>query len=66
MTLSSHINKLVGRSTGVFCTFFLAHAILARRRASIRHSVSIREATFSAPDDSLLAPTAPAPTLPKY
>ncbi|XP_045542842.1 23 kDa integral membrane protein [Papilio machaon] len=54
------------QSTGVFCTFFLAHAILARRRASIRHSVSVREATFSAPDDSLLAPTAPAPTLPKY
>ncbi|XP_068629961.1 tetraspanin-9-like [Battus philenor] len=54
------------QSTGIFCTFFLAHAILVRRRASIRNSASIREATFSAPDDSLLAPTAPAPTMPKY
>ncbi|XP_072943894.1 23 kDa integral membrane protein-like [Epargyreus clarus] len=54
------------QSTGIFCTFFLAHAIRERRRASIRHSTSVREATFAAPDDSLLAPTAPAPTLPKY
>ncbi|XP_047528175.1 23 kDa integral membrane protein-like [Vanessa atalanta] len=54
------------QSTGIFCTFFLAHAIKEKRRASIRHSTSVRESTFAAPDDSLLAPTAPAPTLPKY
>ncbi|CAH2217320.1 jg5630 [Pararge aegeria aegeria] len=53
-------------SSGIFCTFFLAHAIKERRRASLRHSISVREA-FAAPDDSLLSPpTAPAPTLPKY
>ncbi|CAB3234654.1 unnamed protein product [Arctia plantaginis] len=55
------------QSTGIFCTFFLAHAISQRRRASIRNSTSMRESTFASPDDSLLAsPTAPAPTLPKY
>ncbi|XP_030034449.1 leukocyte surface antigen CD53 [Manduca sexta] len=54
------------QSTGIFCTFFLAHAISQKRRASIRNSTSVRESTFAAPDDSLLAPTAPAPTLPKY
>ncbi|RVE45856.1 hypothetical protein evm_009455 [Chilo suppressalis] len=54
------------QSSGIFCTFFLAHAITKRRRTSIRNSSTIREATFSAPDDSLLSPTAPAPTLPKY
>ncbi|XP_041977748.1 23 kDa integral membrane protein-like [Aricia agestis] len=53
------------QSTGIFCTFFLAHAIRERRRASIRQSTSIREATYAAADDSLLA-TAPNPTLPKY
>ncbi|XP_034839740.1 23 kDa integral membrane protein-like [Maniola hyperantus] len=54
------------QSTGIFCTFFLAHAIKERRRASLRHSISIRE-NFAAPDDSLLSSaTAPAPTLPKY
>ncbi|CAG9585774.1 unnamed protein product [Danaus chrysippus] len=53
------------QSSGIFCTFFLAHAIKEKRRASIRHSMSVRE-NF-APDDSLLAPpTAPNPTLPKY
>ncbi|XP_045491839.1 23 kDa integral membrane protein-like [Colias croceus] len=55
------------QSTGIFCTFFLAHAIRERRRASIRNSTIAREATFAAPDDSLLtSPSAPAPTLPKY
>ncbi|XP_022120104.1 23 kDa integral membrane protein [Pieris rapae] len=55
------------QSTGIFCTFFLAHAIKEKRRASIRTSTIARESTFAAPDDSLLAsPTAPAPTLPKY
>ncbi|KAJ0180310.1 hypothetical protein K1T71_003714 [Dendrolimus kikuchii] len=55
------------QSTGIFCTFFLASAIRDRRRASLRASTSVRESTFAAPDDSLLAtPTAPAPTLPKY
>ncbi|XP_045445996.1 23 kDa integral membrane protein-like [Melitaea cinxia] len=54
------------QSTGIFCTFFLAQAIKEKRRASVRHSTILREAPFSAPDDSLLAPTAPAPTLPKY
>ncbi|XP_028178650.1 23 kDa integral membrane protein-like [Ostrinia nubilalis] len=53
------------QSTGIFCTFFLAQAIHKRRRASIRAS-TMRESTFSAPDDSLLSPTAPAATLPKY
>ncbi|KAL4714174.1 hypothetical protein ACJJTC_008528 [Scirpophaga incertulas] len=53
------------QSTGIFCTFFLAHSITKRRRASVRNS-TLRESTFAAPDDSLLSPTAPAPTLPKY
>ncbi|XP_013190005.2 23 kDa integral membrane protein [Amyelois transitella] len=54
------------QSTGIFCTFFLAQSIQERRRASVRNSSSMREATFAAPDDSLLSPTAPAQTLPKY
>ncbi|XP_035436701.2 23 kDa integral membrane protein-like [Spodoptera frugiperda] len=55
------------QSTGIFCTFFLAQSIKERRRASIRNSTSIRDGNFASPDDSLLAaPTAPAPTLPKY
>ncbi|XP_063378600.1 23 kDa integral membrane protein-like [Cydia fagiglandana] len=55
------------QSSGIFCTFFLAHAIRLRRRASIRNSSSLREAALSAaPDDSLLSPSAPAHTLPKY
>ncbi|KAM3961770.1 23 kDa integral membrane protein [Aphomia sociella] len=55
------------QSSGIFCTFFLAHAIKEKRRASIRNSSTIRESTFAAADDSLLAsPTAPAQTLPKY
>lgn len=54
------------QSTGIFCTFFLAHAIRQSRRASIRNSTALRESTFAAADDSLLSPTAPAPTLPKY
>ncbi|VVC95349.1 23 kDa integral membrane protein-like [Leptidea sinapis] len=54
------------QSTGIFCTFFLAHAIRERRRASIRTSTIARDATFAAPDDTLLAsPTAPI-SLPKY
>lgn len=55
------------QSTGIFCTFFLAQSIGEKRRASIRNSTSLRESTFASPDDTLLAaPTAPAPTLPKY
>ncbi|CAG9095885.1 unnamed protein product [Plutella xylostella] len=54
------------QSTGIFCTFFLAHSITKRRRASMRNS-TLRESTFASPDDSLLAaPTAPSATLPKY
>ncbi|XP_026329673.1 23 kDa integral membrane protein-like isoform X2 [Hyposmocoma kahamanoa] len=49
------------QSSGIFCTFFLVHAIKEKRRASIR-TLSNREA---APDDSLLS-AASAPGLPKY
>lgn len=55
------------QSTGIFCTFFLAHAIREKRKMSLRHSTTLREGTYAAADDSLLAsPSAPAPTLPKY
>ncbi|XP_059060689.1 23 kDa integral membrane protein-like [Achroia grisella] len=55
------------QSSGIFCTFFLAHAIREKRKMSLRHSMSIREGIYAAADDSLLAtPTAPTATLPKY
>lgn len=70
ITAATGLIACVLQSSGIFCTFFLASAITKYRRASMaisqRANTSARDSIMAAADDSLLSPTAPTHTLPKY